>query len=796
MRINKILFILAFVVFLPFYSFSKDVDFEASDIKIIDNDKIIAFESKTKIHSKNITVESDKVEYEKKSNILLFSGEVLLTDKKNNISIKSDKIVYNRNLDLISTSGKTNINFNNNYKIDSEELFYDKRNQRIYSNNRVNMEDNEDNLYTFKDKFFFDLETELIKSKKSFILDNKDNKYIFENLLIDLKNSEIIGKEIKIEFENSYFGNKNNDPILKGRSIYSNDESLKVYKAAFSTCNTENKKCRGWELNTNEFNHDKTKKIFEYRDSWLKLFDYKVFYFPYFNHPDPTVKRRSGFLTPSYSSSDSLGTSINFPYYKVLSSDKDITFSPRYYADKSFLLQNEYRQALENSKIISDFSFLVGNEGTNSHFFYNQLGKINNNLNFEINLQDVKGDNYLKTHDLSKTSSLISNDNVLMSNFDAFWNFSDAKLNTSFKVFEDLSRNYHDRYQFIFPDFNFIKNLEIPKSYNGSFSFNSYGYNKNYDTNIVESVITNDFIFNSNDYVSEKGFVTNYDLLLKNSNSYANNSNNFEENGAYNLYGKLKIDTSFPLINVTKSATNYLKPIASIRYSPNGNSDLSTKDILLNYDSVFNLNRVGTTYEVEGGESLSLGLEYKRQNNKREDIFDFKVANVLRLDENIYLPKKTKLNNKRSDIFGELNFNFNNNFNMGYIFSYDKDIKYSNLDGLNMDLSLNNFFTNIYYYAEDNDLDNKETVRSKSDYIINKENKISFDISKDLRDDFTQYYDLIYEYKNDCLSLSFNYNKSFYSDGNLEPNTSLSFLIKIIPFTELGVSDIGNVINN
>ena len=103
------------------------------------------------------------------------------------------------------------------------------------------MEDNENNLYTFKDKFTFDLETEIIKSKKSFILDNKDNKYIFENLLIDLKNSEIIGKEIKIEFENSYFGNKNNDPILKGRSIYSSDESLKVYKAAFSTCNTENK---------------------------------------------------------------------------------------------------------------------------------------------------------------------------------------------------------------------------------------------------------------------------------------------------------------------------------------------------------------------------------------------------------------------------------------------------------------------------------------------------------------------------------------------------------------------------
>ena len=55
-----------------------------------------------------------------------------------------------------------------------------------------------------------------------------------------------------------------------------------------------------------------------------------------------------------------------------------------------FLLQNEYRQSLEKSKILSDFSFLVGSEGTKSHFFYNQFGKVNNNLDYEINLQDVK----------------------------------------------------------------------------------------------------------------------------------------------------------------------------------------------------------------------------------------------------------------------------------------------------------------------------------------------------------------------------------------------------------------------
>ena len=35
-----------------------------------------------------------------------------------------------------------------------------------------------------------------------------------------MKINEIVGKEIKVEFEKSYFGNENNEPTLKGRSSY------------------------------------------------------------------------------------------------------------------------------------------------------------------------------------------------------------------------------------------------------------------------------------------------------------------------------------------------------------------------------------------------------------------------------------------------------------------------------------------------------------------------------------------------------------------------------------------------
>ena len=76
------------------------------------------------------------------------------------------------------------------------------------------------NFYILKNSFNFDINDEIIKSKKSIILDNNFNKYIFEDLIIYLKNNEIVGKEIKVEFEDSYFGDFNNDPLLKGRGLF------------------------------------------------------------------------------------------------------------------------------------------------------------------------------------------------------------------------------------------------------------------------------------------------------------------------------------------------------------------------------------------------------------------------------------------------------------------------------------------------------------------------------------------------------------------------------------------------
>ena len=69
--------------------------------------------------------------------------------------------------------------------------------------------------------------------------------------------------------------------------------------------------------------------------------------------------------------------------------------------------------------------------------------------------------------------------------------------------------------------------------------------------------------------------------------------------------------------------------------------------------------------------------------------------------------------------------------------------------------------------------------------LTSNEHSLKFDTTKDLKDDFTQFYKLAYKYETDCLSASFEYQKTFYNDGNLEPDATLKFLIKFIPFHEV-----------
>ena len=92
-----------------------------------------------------------------------------------------------------------------------------------------------------------------------------------------------------------------------------------------------------------------------------------------------------------------------------------MTFNPRIYADDKFIMQTEYRQSFEKSKLISDFSYNNDGKNSNSHFFANLDGKIDNKSKYNFSYQSVTNDNYLKIHNLSKSSPLINDESVLTS---------------------------------------------------------------------------------------------------------------------------------------------------------------------------------------------------------------------------------------------------------------------------------------------------------------------------------------------------------------------------------------------
>ena len=132
-----------------------------------------------------------------------------------------------------------------------------------------------------------------------------------------------------------------------------------------------------------------------------------------FFHPDPTVKRQSGFLFPQFINSSNLGFSAQIPYYKVIDTDKDMTISPRVYTNNNLFVQTEYRQVFKNSNLITDFSY-NRKDNSNTHFFSTLKGDFENSF-YEMKIESVSNNNYLKKYQIQ--SPLINNFTTLNSSF-------------------------------------------------------------------------------------------------------------------------------------------------------------------------------------------------------------------------------------------------------------------------------------------------------------------------------------------------------------------------------------------
>ncbi len=149
------------------------------------------------------------------------------------------------------------------------------------------------------------------------------------------------------------------------------------------------------------------------------------------------------------------------------------------------------------------------------------------------------------------------------------------------------------------------------------------------------------------------------------------------------------------------------------------------------------------------------------------------------------MPSKSKLDQTRSDIVGQFAYHFNEYNKLSYGFSLDRDLDYSNYDSISTELGNNKIVTSFGYVTENHDFGDSETLSNETSINFSNEHSLKFQATKDLKTDFTQFYDLSYKYETDCLLATLQYRKKFFRDGNLVPDESLYFLIKFKPFTSI-----------
>ena len=120
-----------------------------------------------------------------------------------------------------------------------------------------------------------------------------------------------------------------------------------------------------WQIKAEDAVDDKELQIVEYHDAIMEIEGIPIFYSPYFSHPDPSVKRASGFLPPVFGHDTSNGYRFGVPYYFVIGPDKDFTFRPIFTTEGGTVIDGQYRERFGDGTLATDTSVNFGSKSVN-----------------------------------------------------------------------------------------------------------------------------------------------------------------------------------------------------------------------------------------------------------------------------------------------------------------------------------------------------------------------------------------------------------------------------------------------
>lgn len=745
--------------------------------------------------AENLNIKSSEISIDKNNNLTIFRGKVVATDSMNNI-FKSEYAEYKKDFKLLTSQDKTTILTSQGYFLTGKNITFDNKNNLIKSNDKAIIVDLEKNNI-FLENFEYKTDENFFKSVgKVKVIDSKENIYNFSQVYIDEKKKEIVGTDIKAFLNKKSFKvNDNNKPRVFANAVKIEKEKSEFIKSVFTLCDYRGKdKCPPWSLQASKMTHNKKNKTIYYDNAVIKIYDLPILYLPKLSHPDPSVDRASGFMPPSFSDSKNLGSGLEIPYYWALNKDKDLTFSTKLFSSEHPLFLGEYRQALKQSDLILDFGFTEGYKDSNkaktsgnklhlfSKFVKKFKGNDNSNNEFDLSLQRTSNKKYLKLYKVNTNLVDYEND-ILESSLNFSHENKDLFLGMRASVFEDLNvTTKSDEYEYILPDIILDKNLFSSNKY-GAADIRSNINMHNYETNKTTRFLINDLDWRHKEINYGPGLKGQFLGKLKNINYEAKNTLVYKDDATNELFGAVGYLSQLNLFkNTGNGSKHFLTPKLLLRYAPNHMRKESGSN-RLDHLSMFKLDRLKSNKNFEGGLSSTLGADYQLKKNDKK--LDFSIAQIINEKENKNMPSSSSLDQRFSDIVGQSKLKLNKKTTINYNFALDQNYQKLNYNEVGASYDFNPIKFNLNYLQEKEHIGNQEYLKAKIDFSQNKYGLFSAETKRNLITNSAEFYNLSYEYVNDCLRAGLVYRREFYNDSEIEPENSMMFKITLIPFGKI-----------
>ncbi len=248
-------------------------------------------------------------------------------DRAAPLYLQADQLLYDTKNNRVIAQGNVEIYYNN-YILTADQVVYDQNSNKLIAEGNAQLKDPNGSI-TRADRFE--------------ALDDFRDAFI-QSL------SVVTSDDTRIAAE---------------RATRREGNTTEYERAKFTPCKNDAGMPPLWCIGAARIIHDQRAATITYQDAQFELFGIPVLYAPYFQHADPSVKHRSGFLTPSFTNSSTLGFGLAIPYYFALAPNYDVTFHPQYYSKYGILWQGDWRHRLANGQYFVKIAAIdQGEDGT------------------------------------------------------------------------------------------------------------------------------------------------------------------------------------------------------------------------------------------------------------------------------------------------------------------------------------------------------------------------------------------------------------------------------------------------